>query len=102
MPASAKALAPATRNACDKVILSSPSRERGSRQLLESLGLSISCFRRNEGRADHRHLDTLTGAKQIDRPLFRPGASFLRKVAGARGGNQDQRAAAVGRQTALR
>ena len=43
--------------------------------------------------ADHRRLDALAGAEQIDR--------LLREVAGALGGNQDQRAAAIGHQAAL-
>jgi hypothetical protein len=43
--------------------------------------------------ADHRRLDTLAGAEQVDR--------LLRKVAGALGGDQDQRAAAIGHEAAL-
>ena len=43
--------------------------------------------------ADHRRLDALAGAEQVDR--------FLREVAGALGGDQDQRAAAVGHQATL-
>jgi hypothetical protein len=66
MPASAKALGPATRKA------------RGS----EILHL-----------ADHRRLDALAGADEVDR--------FLPEVAGALGGNQDQGAAAIGHQAAL-
>ena len=67
MPASAKALAPATRTAREEVKF---------RHL-----------------ADHRRLDTLAGAEEVDRPL--------REVAGALGRDQDQGAAAVGHQTAL-
>ena len=40
--------------------------------------------------ADHRRLDTLAGAEEVDR--------LLRKVAGALGGDQDQGAAAIGHQ----
>ena len=40
------------------------------------------------GDADHRRLDALTGAEQVDR--------FLREVAGALRGGQDQLAAAIG------
>jgi hypothetical protein len=43
--------------------------------------------------ADHRRLDTLAGAEQVDR--------LLREVAGALGGNQDQRTTAIGHQTTL-
>ena len=43
--------------------------------------------------ADHRRLDALAGAEQVDR--------LLREVAGALGRDQDQRAAAIGHQAAL-
>jgi hypothetical protein len=43
--------------------------------------------------ADHRRLDALAGAEQVDR--------LLREVAGALGGDQDQCAAAIGHQAAL-
>ena len=43
--------------------------------------------------ADHRGLDTLAGAEQVDR--------LLREVAGALGRDQDQRTAAIGHQAAL-
>jgi hypothetical protein len=43
--------------------------------------------------ADHRGLDTLAGAEQVNR--------LLRKVAGALRRNQDQRAAAIGHQATL-
>jgi hypothetical protein len=35
--------------------------------------------------ADHRRLDAFAGADEVGRPLFRPGASFLREVVGALG-----------------
>jgi hypothetical protein len=37
---------------------------------------------------NHRRLDTLAGAEEVD--------GFLREVAGALGGDQDQGAAAIG------
>ena len=43
--------------------------------------------------ADHRCLDALAGAEEVN--------GLLREVAGAFGGDQDQRAAAIGHQTAL-
>jgi hypothetical protein len=43
--------------------------------------------------ADHRRLDTLAGAEEVNR--------FLREVAGALGRNQDQRAAAIDHQATL-
>ena len=43
--------------------------------------------------ADHRRLDRLAGAEEVDR--------LLREVAGALGRDQDQGVAAVGHQTAL-
>jgi hypothetical protein len=42
---------------------------------------------------NHRRLDTLAGAEEVD--------GFLREVAGALGGDQDQGAAAIGHQAAL-
>jgi hypothetical protein len=67
MPASAKALGPATRKAREEVKV---------RHL-----------------AHHRHLDALAGAEEVDR--------LLQEILSALGGDQDQRAAAVGHQTAL-
>ena len=43
--------------------------------------------------ADHRRLDALAGAEQVDR--------LLREILGALGRGQDQRAAAIGHQAAL-
>jgi len=43
--------------------------------------------------ADHRRLDRLAGAEEVDR--------LLREIAGALGRDQDQRAAAIGHQAAL-
>ncbi len=45
--------------------------------------------------------DTLAGAEQVDRPPVRCQGQALREVAGALGGDQDQRAAAIGHQAAL-
>jgi len=53
------------------------------------------------GNADHRRLDTLAGAEQVDRPPVRCQEQALREVAGALGGDQYQRAAAIGHQAAL-
>jgi hypothetical protein len=54
-----------------------PRLEQG--QLLEPRRLLGWCFRRNDGAADHRRLDTLADAEEADRPLFRPGGKLLRK-----------------------
>jgi hypothetical protein len=51
--------------------------------------------------ADHRRLDTLAGAEEVDRPPVRCQGQALREVAGALGRNQDQRAAAIGHQATL-
>src|SRR5215469_15322804 len=76
--ASAKAVGPATRNPREEVFLSSPPRKRGSSATVTACALD-SCFRRNDGWADHRRLAALAGAEEVDRPLFRPGASFCGK-----------------------
>jgi len=51
--------------------------------------------------ADHRGLDALAGAEEVDRPPVRCQGQALREVAGALCGNQDQGAAAIGHQAAL-
>jgi hypothetical protein len=45
--------------------------------------------------ADHRRLDALVGAEQVDRPPVRCQGQALREVAGALGRDQDQRTAAI-------
>jgi hypothetical protein len=56
-----------------------PREKRGPGGWLKSLRPWIPAFRGNDGRADHRGLDALASAEQVDRPLFRPGASFCGK-----------------------
>jgi hypothetical protein len=56
-----------------------PPRKRGSRGWLKPLRPRIPAFHGNDGRADHRGVDALASAEQVDRPLFRPGASFCGK-----------------------
>jgi hypothetical protein len=51
--------------------------------------------------ADHRRLDTLAGAEQVDRPPVRRQGQALREVLSALSCDQDLGAAAIGYQTAL-
>jgi hypothetical protein len=73
--------------------LITPPRKRESRATARTIAALDSWLRRNDVGADHRRLDTLAGADEIDR--------LLREVAGALGCNQDQCAAAVDHQAAL-
>ena len=59
-----------------------PMAENGSRP---SAGMT--------GEADHRRLDTLAGADEVDRPLVRCRGQVLQEIAGTLGGDQDQGAA---------
>ncbi len=52
--------------------------------------------------ADHRGLDTLAGAEEVNGPPVRCQGQALREIAGALGCHQDQRAAAIGYQATLR
>ena len=76
--------------------LSSPPRKRGSRARPNSLRPWIPASAGVTGRGDHRRLDRLAGAEEVDRPPVRCQGQALREVAGVLGRDQDQRAAAVG------
>jgi hypothetical protein len=56
-----------------------PPRKRGPGGWLKPLRPWIPAFRGNDGRTDHWGVDALASAEQVDRPLFRPGASFCEK-----------------------
>jgi hypothetical protein len=99
-----KAVGPATRNAREEVFLSSPREAgvQGDGRDPCSPGFPLSRrFRGNDGWADHRGLDALAGAEEVDRPPVRCQGQALREVAGAIDRNQDQGAAAIGHQAAL-
>jgi hypothetical protein len=77
------ALTPATLKAREEVLLPSPPRKRGSRGTAGNLGVLDSRFRvafaGMTGEADHRGLEALAGAEEVDRPLFTPRGEFCGK-----------------------
>src|SRR5262245_2201322 len=67
MPVSAKAVAPATRNAREGVSFVAPAKA-GVQGDLGTLGPWIPAFAGMTGGADHRRLEALAGAEPVDQP----------------------------------